>query len=161
MKELKKKPLTGKDREKYIHGLRESEGRITWTVNKAKFGQNDILGCIDTISYSPFDIYLDQTSTVHHISDKKAEIIRMLKNAPETINIVIRVHGVDGYRLGDQIVITRYVRETWLEDGTWEREQIYPPESITGDLRGMKGNGGIIPLPDPQIDKRRKHEHKE
>ena len=43
VKELKKKPLTGKDREKYIHGLRESEGRITWTVNKAKFGQNDII----------------------------------------------------------------------------------------------------------------------
>ena len=39
--------------------------------------------------------------------------------------------------------------------------RITPPESITGDLRGMKGNGGIIPLPDPQIDKRRKHEHKE
>ncbi|MBX8640754.1 MAG: hypothetical protein KIS29_10505 [Thermoplasmata archaeon] len=144
MKELKKKPLTGKDREKYIHGLRESEGRVTWTNHKVRFGAQDILGCIDTISYSPFDIYLDQTSTVNHMSHKRAEIVRMLKDAPETINVVVMVHGVDGYRLGNEKVITRYVRETWLEDGSWEREQIYPPESIRSPGRQLKPKEGVI-----------------
>ena len=48
-----RKPLTSKDREHYIHKLREREGRVAWTVNKSRFGQNDILGCIDTISYTP------------------------------------------------------------------------------------------------------------
>ena len=142
------KPLTSRDREQYVHKLRTREGRIAWTVNKSRFGQNDILGCIDTISYTPWDIFLDQTSTVNHISHKRAEIVRMLRDAPETSGVVIFVHGIDGYREKqgkDWIpVITRHVVEEWKDNGEWERIQIYPPESTTGDLRGMKANEGII-----------------
>lgn len=125
---IDRKPLTSKDREKYIHDMREKEGRIVWTVNKARFGQNDIFGCIDTISYTCFDIFMDQTSTVNHISHKKAEIHRMLKDAPETIDIRIFIHGIDGYRMKAGKtwipVFTRHVMETWLEDGEWEREEM-------------------------------------
>ncbi len=122
-----RKPLTSKDREHYVHNMREKEGRTAWTVNKASFGQNDILGCIDTISYDPWEIILDQTSTVHHISDKKREIQRMLKRSPETSDIKIVVHGVDGYRIRQEKkwipVITRHVEETWIDD-EWERENM-------------------------------------
>ena len=136
MKELKKKSLTAKDREQYIHKLRAREGRIAWTVNKARFGQNDILGCIDTISYTPWVIILDQTSTVNHISHKRAEIERMLINAPVNSNLIVTIHGVDGFREKqgkDWIpIITRHVMETWQKDRTWHRVEIIPPESITG-----------------------------
>ena len=142
------KPLTSRDREQYVHKLRTRAGRIAWTVNKARFGQNDILGCIDTISYTPWDIFLDQTSTVHHIADKRAEITRMLMDAPETPGVVVFVHGIDGYREKqgkDWVpVITRHVMEEWKDTGEWERIEIPLPESVTGDLRGMKGNEGII-----------------
>ena len=127
-KGLTRKPLTSKDREHYVHNMREKEGRTAWTVNKASFGQNDILGCIDTISYDPWEIILDQTSTVRHISDKKTEIKKMLKNAPETAGVSIYIHGVDGYReLRDKKwipVITRHVMEKWIDDGEWERTEM-------------------------------------
>ena len=142
------KPLTSRDREQYVHKLRTREGRIAWTVNKSRFGQNDILGCIDTISYTPWDIFLDQTTTVHHIADKRAEITRMLRDAPETPRVVIFVHGIDGYREKqgkDWVpVITRHVMEEWKDTGEWERIEIPLSESTTGDYRGMKGNKGII-----------------
>lgn len=124
------KPLTSRDREQYIHRMRENEGRVTWTVNKSSFGQNDILGCIDTISYTQWDIILDQTSTVRHISDKRREIERMLHDAPETQLTLIFVHGIDGYREKQGTkwvpVITRHVTEKWIDSGEWEREEITP-----------------------------------
>ena len=142
------KPLTSRDREQYVHKLRTREGRIAWTVNKSRFGQNDILGCIDTISYTPWDIFLDQTTTVHHIADKRAEITRMLMDAPETPGVVVFVHGIDGYREKqgkDWVpVITRHVMEEWKDTGEWERIEIPLSESTTGDSRGMKGDEGII-----------------
>ena len=127
-KRIMRKPLTSKDREHYVHKLREREGRIAWTVNKSRFGQNDILGCIDTISYTPWDIYMDQTSTVNHISHKRAEIKRMLIDAPETPGVSIFVHGIDGYRerKGNEWVpvITRHVMEKWIDDDDWERTEM-------------------------------------
>ena len=128
----KKKPLTSRDREQFVHEYRKNQGRIPWTVNKSSFGQNDILGCIDTISYDPWEIILDQTSTVHHISNKKREIQRMLKHSPETSDIKIVVHGVDGYRIRQEKkwipVITRHVEETWIDD-EWEREEVQIDEN--------------------------------
>ena len=124
---LQTKPLTSRDREQYVHEYRKSQGRIPWTVNKARFGQNDMLGCIDTISYDPWEIILDQTSTVHHIPDKKREIQRMLHHSPETSDIKIVVHGVDGYRIRQEKkwipVISRHVEETWIDD-EWERAEV-------------------------------------
>ena len=136
------KPLTSRDREQYVHKLRTREGRIAWTVNKSRFGQNDILGCIDTISYTPWDVFLDQTSTVNHISHKRAEIKRMLINAPETAGVSIFVHGIDGHRerKGNEWVpvITRHVMEEWKGTDEWERIEIPLSELTTGDLRGSK-----------------------
>ncbi len=124
---LQIKPLTSRDREQFVHEYRKSQDRIPWTVNKARFGQNDMLGCIDTISYDPWEIILDQTSTIHHVSDKKREIQRMLHHSPEVSGIRIVVHGVDGYRImqGKKWipVITRHVEETWIDD-EWEREEV-------------------------------------
>ena len=143
------KPLTSRDREQYVHKLRTREGRIAWTVNRARFGQNDILGCIDTISYTPWDIFLDQTTDVSNISHRRAEIKRMLMDAPETPGVVIFVHGIDGYREKqgkDWVpVITRHVMEEWKDTDEWERIEIPLSESTTGDSRGMKGNEGITP----------------
>ena len=138
------KPLTSRDREQYVHKLRTRAGRIAWTVNKARFGQNDILGCIDTISYTPWDIFLDQTSTVHHIADKRAEITRMLRDAPETPGVVIFIHGIDGYRekQGNEWVpvITRHVMEQWIDDDDWERTEMPVPELASEGSVEMKGN---------------------
>jgi hypothetical protein len=132
-----RKPLASKDREHYIHNMREKEGRTAWTVNKASFGQNDILGCIDTISYDPWEIILDQTSTVHHVPDKKKEIQRMLQHPPEVSGIKIVIHGVDGYRImhGKKWipVISRHVMEEWIDDGEWERTEmpVHENEEVT------------------------------
>ena len=127
-----KKPLTSKDREHYVHKLREREGRIAWTVNKSRFGQNDILGCIDTISYDPWGIILDQTSTIRHISDRKREIQRMLHHSPEVPDVRVVVHGVDGHREKKENVwvpvITRHVMEQWIDDDDWERYEMPVPE---------------------------------
>jgi len=125
---ITRKPLTSGDREQYIHAFREKQGRIAWTVHKSSFGQNDILGCVDTISYTPSDIILDQTSTVREISHKRIEYRRMLKKPSQSKRIVSCVHGVDGFR--EKIekkwspMITRHVMETWLPDGTWKREEM-------------------------------------
>ena len=147
----KRKPLTSRDREQFVHEYRRNQGRIPWTVNKSSFGQNDILGCIDTISYDPWEIILDQTSTIHHISDKKREIQRMLKHSPETSDIKIVVHGVDGYRIRQEKkwipVITRHVEETWIDD-EWEREEVPIDEnrlhrfdnSMTSECNIIKGD---------------------
>ena len=139
-----RKPLTSKDREHYVHKLRAREGRIAWTVNKSRFGQTDILGCIDTISYTPWDIYMDQTSTVNHISHKRAEIKRMLINAPETAGVSIFIHGIDGYRekKGNEWVpvITRHVMEQWIGDDDWERTEMPVPELASEGSDVMKGN---------------------
>ena len=144
-KRIMRKPLTSKDREHYVHRLREREGRTAWTVNKSRFGQNDILGCIDTISYTPWDIYMDQTSTVNHISHKRAEIKRMLTNAPETAGVSIFVHGVDGYRERKDNewvpVITRHVMEQWIEDDDWERTEMPVPELASEGSVKTKGDG--------------------
>ena len=141
---IMRKPLTSKDREHYVHGLREREGRTAWTVNKSRFGQNDILGCIDTISYTPWDIYMDQTSTVNHISHKRAEIRRMLINAPETPGVSIFIHGIDGYRerKGNVWVpvVTRHVMEQWIDDDDWERTEMPVPELASEGSDEMKGN---------------------
>ena len=124
----KRLPLTSRDREQYVHQYRIEQNMVAWTVNKARFGQNDILGCIDTISYDPYQIILDQTSTVHHISDKIKEIKRMLRNAPESIEILIEVHGIDGYRIRKEKkwtpVVTRHVKYTWVETDEWEKEEV-------------------------------------
>ena len=142
---IMRKPLTSKDREHYVHKLREREGRTAWTVNKSRFGQNDILGCIDTISYTPWDIFMDQTSTVNHISHKRAEIKRMLTNAPETAGVSIFVHGIDGYReKRDNVwvpVITRHVMEQWIDDDDWERTEMPVLELASEGSDEMKGNG--------------------
>lgn len=122
------KPLTSRDREQYVHQLNQNEGRIAWTVNKSRFGQNDILGCIDTISYTPINLTLDQTSTVYHMSDKRKEIKRMLKTAPQTEDFTIRVHGLDGYRIKQGKkwvpVFTRHVMEEWMANGKWNRVEM-------------------------------------
>ena len=140
-----RKPLTSRDREQYVHKLRTREGRIAWTVNKSRFGQNDILGCIDTISYTPWDIYMDQTTTVSHISPRRAEIKRMLINAPETAGVSIFVHGIDGYRerKGNVWVpvITRHVMEQWIDDDDWERTEMPVPEWTSEGSYEMKGTG--------------------
>ena len=142
---IMRKPLTSKDRENYVHKLREREGRVAWTVNKSRFGQNDILGCIDTISYTPWDIYMDQTSTVNHISHKRAEIKRMLIDAPETAGVSIFVHGIDGYRerKGNEWVpvITRHVMEQWIDDDDWERTEMPVPELASEGSVKTKGDG--------------------
>ena len=134
-----RKPLTSKDREHYVHNLRAREGRVAWTVNKSRFGQTDILGCIDTISYTPWDIYMDQTSTVNHISHKRAEIKRMLINAPETAGVSIFVHGIDGHRerKGNEWVpvITRHVMEQWIDDDDWERTEMPVPEAPNEEVK--------------------------
>ena len=144
------KPLTSRDREQYVHKLRTREGRIAWTVNKSSFGQNDILGCIDTISYTPWDIYLDQTSTVHHIPDKRKEIMRMLKKAPETSGVFIFVHGLDGYRIREGKkwipIIARHVMETWLGDDDWERIEMPISKRQNGSNLNEQGEEGIITL---------------
>ena len=159
-KRIMRKPLTSKDRENYVHKLREREGRIAWTVNKSRFGQNDILGCVDTISYTPWDIYMDQTSTIHHLSDRKREIQRMLINAPETSGVSIFVHGIDGYReKRDNVwapVITRHVMEQWIDDDGWERTEMPVPELASEGSVEMKGNGRATMNPPemkkPEID---------
>ena len=142
---ITRKPLTSKDRENYVHMLREREGRVAWTVNKSRFGQNDILGCIDTISYDPWGIILDQTSTIRHISDRKREIQRMLINAPETAGVSIFVHGIDGYRerKGNEWVpvITRHVMEQWIDDDDWERTEMPVPELASEGSVKTKGDG--------------------
>ena len=147
-KRIMRKPLTSRDREQYVHKLRTREGRIAWTVNKSRFGQNDIFGCIDTISYTPWDIYMDQTSTFNHISHKRTEIVRMLRDAPETPGVVIFIHGIDGYRekQGKEWVpvITRHVMEEWKGTDEWDRIEIPLSELTTGDLRGSKQEKGII-----------------
>jgi hypothetical protein len=160
-----RKPLTSKDREHYVHKLRAREGRIAWTVNKSRFGQNDILGCIDTISYTPWDIYMDQTSTVNHISHKRAEIRRMLINAPETVGVSIFVHGIDGYReKRDNVwvpVITRHVMEQWIDDDDWERTEMPVPELASEGSVEMKGNGRATMNPpeprQPKTNSKRTH----
>jgi len=160
-----RKPLTSKDREHYVHKLRAREGRIAWTVNKSRFGQNDILGCIDTISYTPWDIYMDQTSTVNHISHKRAEIRRMLINAPETVGVSIFVHGIDGYReKRDNVwvpVITRHVMEQWIDDDDWERTEMPVPELASEGSVEMKGNGRATMNPSeprqPKTNSKRMH----
>ncbi|MGP6240468.1 hypothetical protein ACNF40_08730 [Cuniculiplasma sp. SKW4] len=131
---ITQKPLTSRDREQYVHRFRENQGRISWTVRKASFGQNDILGCVDTISYTPSRIIFDQTSTVHHIPDKRKEYQRMLQNSPTHPGIMVCIHGVEGYRKkidGKWIpVITRHVIETWLPDSSWKREEVLQGEFI-------------------------------
>ena len=132
----KRQPLTSRDREQYVHQYRKDQNMVVWTVKKARFGQNDILGCIDTISYDPYQIILDQTTTVHHISDRINEIEKMLLNAPESIEILIEVHGIDGYRIRKEKkwipVVTRHVKYTWMETDEWEKEEVpvRPQEGI-------------------------------
>jgi hypothetical protein len=141
---LKKSALTGSDREKYVEKIRTSEGYITHRVHKARFGQNDIFGCIDVLSYDPWGLWMDQISTVHHISDKVKEIERMLKNPPENTLNHIMVHGVDGYATGSgknrTIHITRHVTLEWLEDGEWERTEMPVPELASEGSIEMKGD---------------------
>ena len=140
-----RKPLTSKDRENYVHKLREREGRIAWTVRKSRFGQNDILGCVDTISYDPWGIILDQTSTIRHISDRKREIQRMLHHSPEVPDVRVVVHGVDGHREKKENVwvpvITRHVVEQWIDDGDWERTEMPVPELASDGSVEMKSDG--------------------
>ena len=157
-KRIMRKPLTSKDREHYVHKLRAREGRIAWTVNKSRFGQNDILGCIDTISYTPWDIYMDQTSTVNHISHKRAEIKRMLINAPETVGVSIFVHGIDGYRerKGNEWVpvITRHVMEQWIDDDDWERTEMPVPEwTSEGSVEMKADDTATMNPPEPRQPK--------
>ena len=87
---------------------------------------------------------MDQTSTVNHISHKRAEIKRMLINAPETAGVSIYVHGIDGYRerKGNEWVpvITRHVMEQWMDDDDWERTEMPVPELASEDSIEMKGN---------------------
>ena len=141
---ITRKPLTSKYRENYVHKLREREGRIAWTVRKSRFGQNDILGCVDTISYDPWGIILDQTSTIRHISDRKREIQRMLHHSPEVPDVRVVVHGVDGHREKKENVwvpvITRHVVEQWIDDGDWERTEMPVPELASEGSDEMKGN---------------------
>ena len=124
----KRQPLTSRDREQYVHQYRIDQNMVAWTVNKARFGQNDILGCIDTISYDPYQIILDQTTSVSNVSYKRIEIKRMLLNAPESIEILIEVHGIDGYRIRKEKkwtpVVTRHVKYTWVETDEWEKEEV-------------------------------------
>ena len=131
---ITRKPLTSGDRERYVHRYRQSQGKVSWTVHKSSFGQNDILGCVDTISYSPSRIILDQTSTVHHIPDKRKEYRRMLQKSPTNPGIMVCIHGVEGFRKkidGKWIpVITRHVIETWLSDDSWKREEVMRGEFI-------------------------------
>ena len=142
---LQIKPLTSRDREQFVHEYRKIQGRIPWTVNKARFGQNDILGCIDTISYDPWEIVLDQTSTVNHISHRKREIQRMLHHSPEVPDVRVVVHGVDGHREKKDNewvpVITRHVMEQWIDDDDWERTEMPVPELASEGSVEMKGNG--------------------
>ena len=72
-----RKPLTGPDREKMIEAWRIAQGRKVRRVLKSTFGKNDILG-MDVLSYSPLDFYLDQVTTVRHISDRKKKIVEMI-----------------------------------------------------------------------------------
>jgi hypothetical protein len=123
MKHPSQKPLTGPDREKYVQAIRSNEGRITHRVHKSTYGQNDIFG-IDVISYSPYDIIMDQTTTTGHMSDRAKKIEYMLKEPPEVVEIKVYVHGIDGYKLKDEIHITRHIIYEWLDDGTWEKEVI-------------------------------------
>lgn len=122
------KPLTSRDREQYIHTLRENQNRIAWTVNKSRFGQNDILGCIDTISYTPWNIFLDQTSTIAHISDKRRDIEQTLEFPPLLPSVKIVIHGLDGYRIKQGKkwvpVFTRHVMEEWMANGKWNRVEM-------------------------------------
>ena len=153
-----RKPLTSKDRENYVHKLREREGRIAWTVRKSRFGQNDILGCVDTISYDPWGIILDQTSTIRHISDRKREIQRMLHHSPEVPDVRVVVHGVDGHRerKGNEWVpvITRHVMEEWIDDDDWERTEMPVPELASEGSVEMKGNGrATMNPPEPRQPK--------
>jgi len=164
-KRIMRKPLTSKDRENYVHKLREREGRVAWTVNKSRFGQNDILGCIDTISYTPWDIYMDQTTTVSHISPRRAEIKRMLINAPETAGVSIFVHGIDGYReKRDNVwvpVFTRHVMEQWIDDDDWERTEMPVPELASEGSIEMKGDDRATMNPpeirQPKTNSKRTH----
>lgn len=147
MKKNERKPLTSSEREKYWEQIRQRAGYITHRNNKSRFGKQDILGC-DIVSYDPYDIIFSQVSTVNHISHKRKQIMDAIKKPPETTAVIFEAVGIDGYRAGDRVVITRIVQETWIEDDYWEHNEIpfenTPPESITGDLRGMKANEGII-----------------
>ena len=71
---------------------------------------------------------MDQTTTVSHISPRRAEIKRTLINAPETAGVSIFVHGIDGHRerKGNEWVpvITRHVMEKWIDDDDWERTEM-------------------------------------
>jgi hypothetical protein len=122
-----RKPLTSKDRERYVHATRENAGMTAWTVQKSSFGQNDILGCIDTISYKPRIIYLDQTTSISNVAPRQRKIENSLKAPPATSSIVISVHGIDGYKEKFGIdwipVITRHVQCVWLPDGSWTRTE--------------------------------------
>ena len=157
MKEPKRYPLTGSDREKYIERIRKSDGYVTHRVHKARFGPNDIFGCIDIISYDPWGLLMDQVSTVHHISDKVKEIERMLKVPPENTLNHIKVHGIDGYATGKgkarKIHVTRYVVLEWLEDGTWEREEIAIRTSSDPSNLNVRYGEGNLTLPDVAITK--------
>ena len=88
---------------------------------------------------------MDQTSTVNHISHKRAEIKRMLINAPEASGVSIFVHGIDGYRekKGNEWVpvITRHVMEQWIDDDDWERSEMPVPELASEGSDVMKPNG--------------------
>lgn len=124
MKELKHRPLSGPDREKIVQKLRQDAGYATHRVHKARYGPNDIFGCIDVVSYCPQEFIMDQVSTVHHIPDKIHEIERMLFHAPASDNIKIFVFGIDGYKQGSHIIVTRLVRVRWNSSNHWEKVEL-------------------------------------
>lgn len=142
-----KKPLTSSEREKYWEQFRHRDGYITHRNNKSRFGKQDILGC-DIVSYDPYGVIFSQVSTVNHISHKRKQIMDAIKQPPETTAVIFEAVGIDGYKILGQFTITRIVQEIWIEDDYWEHNEIpvdiTPPESISGDLRGMKANEGII-----------------
>lgn len=117
-----RKPITAIDREKYVESIRVNEGRITRRVVKSKFNANDILGA-DVVSYTPLEIVLDQATDVHHISPRKHTIEGLLGSPPVNHGIAVYVHGIDGYRDGNSVIITRHVQDMWMPDGTWKREE--------------------------------------
>ena len=122
------KPLTSRDREQFVHRYRQRQAVIPWTVTKVRFSPNDILGCVDTISYDPKRIILDQTSVINEISHKRIEFKRMLINCPQTEAILVEIHGIDGYRIkrGNKWYanFTRHVIVTWVEQDKWERRDV-------------------------------------
>ena len=138
-----RKPLTGPDREKMIEAWRIAQGRKVRRVLKSTFGKNDILG-MDVLSYSPLDFYLDQVTTVRHISDRKKKIVEILEEPPKFLIIGVFVHGIDGYRIGKEKIMERWVMEEWLYDGTWERTEIPPVDFYSGGRSPTKDQEGII-----------------